>query len=178
MEIPWILDPITVNVSPSSTPPPQQVEPVPQVETKSERPVGSLFRRKSCRVWDLTEAHGEEIEELFDVGLHSIRNIKTARITKLNRDGDVIDLGPDTDCILATTNLLLTLSIRGRKLLTSPTPEHISPTWEQLCRQIQENTAKGEDGSGKAGIHGRIGIHAQYFLQAALHERWSIKPRP
>jgi hypothetical protein len=83
------------------------------------------------RICDLTDTHGEEIEELFRIGLESIRDVFSARKLKLNRDGGRVDLGPDHDVRFAAMHLFMNLSTRGRKAIPTPPHKRKPPTYEE-----------------------------------------------
>src|SRR5437762_492178 len=73
--------------------------------------------RRAVTICDLSDNHSETIYKLFQMGLESLRNISSARKTTLNRDGDIVDLGPDHEAVVAAMNLLMNLSMRGRQLI-------------------------------------------------------------
>jgi hypothetical protein len=77
-----------------------------------------LSNTAPLRICDLTNAHQADLRKLFAFGLRSMNGCFEARKLRLNRDGDIVDLGPDVQAGLAGIELLAQLATQGQQPLS------------------------------------------------------------
>jgi hypothetical protein len=81
------------------------------------------------------------IEQFFGASLACVRASFEARITRLNRLGDVVDLGPDYALRIAALNQLTDVCVRGRTVLPAPDCSG-TLVWEEFVYMYLESARR------------------------------------